>query len=74
MFVDINMPDMDGQETTRRAKSLLAGKTGLKAWFIATTAQEEDTVQERELFDGYLKKPIGLPELKGILHTFEGRN
>ena len=34
---------------------------------LATTAQEENQLTERKLFDDYISKPIALPDLETIV-------
>ncbi len=72
VLMDVQMPKMDGLETTRRLRSL-----GIGAWIIAMTAHALDGDREKCLnvgMDDYIAKPIKLEELQKILERcFEVR-
>jgi two-component system sensor histidine kinase/response regulator len=71
--MDVQMPEMDGIETTTalRKREKEKGK-GIHQQVIALTAHAMKGDQERCLaagMDGYLAKPIRAPELDAILAT-----
>jgi CheY-like chemotaxis protein len=75
VFMDIQMPEMDGIEATAaiRKKEQLSGKHQA---VIALTAHAMKGDQERCLaagMDGYLSKPIRPQELDAILETYLAR-
>jgi CheY-like chemotaxis protein len=74
ILMDVQMPDMDGFETTAaiRASELL---TGGRVPIIAVTAYAMKGDRERCLaagMDGYLSKPIRVKELLDLLRQYEG--
>jgi signal transduction histidine kinase len=73
ILMDVQMPDMDGFETTAaiRARELL---TGGRVPIVAVTAHAMKGDRERCLaagMDGYLSKPIQLQELRDLLREYE---
>ena len=58
VLMDINMPCMDGVATTRIIKRMLQSYRNVEATFIALTAQEEKSIKEIDMFNGYRTKPI----------------
>jgi PAS domain S-box-containing protein len=73
ILMDVQMPDMDGLETTAaiRAQERL---TGGRVPIIAVTAYAMKGDRERCLaagMDGYLSKPVQIEELRDLLHRYE---
>jgi len=74
VFMDIQMPDMDGFETTaaiRDHEKLTGGRVPI----IAVTAYAMKGDRERCLsagMDGYLSKPVQLQEMRQLLRRYEG--
>jgi PAS domain S-box-containing protein len=73
IFMDVQMPDMDGFETTAaiRAHERL---TGARVPIIAFTAYAMKDDRERCLaagMDGYLSKPVEIRELRELLGEYE---
>ncbi len=74
VFMDVQMPDMDGFETTaaiRDHEKLSGGHVPI----IAVTAYAMKGDRERCLsagMDGYLSKPVQLQELRQLLRRYEG--
>jgi PAS domain S-box-containing protein len=73
ILMDVQMPDMDGFETTAaiRARELL---TGGRVPIVAVTAHAMKGDRERCLaagMDGYLSKPIRVKELFDLLRAYE---
>jgi CheY-like chemotaxis protein len=67
VFMDCQLPDIDGYETTRRARALLAGQT---LPIIALTANVRDEDRAACLaagMDDFVSKPIRTETLRGIL-------
>jgi CheY-like chemotaxis protein len=74
VFMDVQMPEMDGYETTRKMRE--RQKTGARTPVIALTAGV--TVVERRNsenagMDGFLAKPIDIGKLKETLHRYLGQ-
>jgi PAS domain S-box-containing protein len=73
ILMDVQMPDMDGFETTAaiRARELL---TGGRVPIVAVTAYAMKGDRERCLaagMDGYLSKPVQMQELVDLLREYE---
>jgi len=71
ILMDIQMPDMDGLDATRRIRDL---KNGKQPYIIAMTAYALDGDRETFLKAGmndYLSKPIRIDELKTALERSE---
>jgi signal transduction histidine kinase len=67
VFMDCQLPDIDGYETTRRARAFLAGQT---LPIIALTANVRDEDRAACLaagMDDFVSKPIRTEALRGIL-------
>ena len=73
VFMDIQMPDMDGFETTRRLREL-PRKDVRKTPVIAMTADAYEDLDEsgRADMNGYLPKPIDVDEMKKLLIAVVG--
>ena len=70
IFMDCQMPGMDGYETTRRIRG--SGERGRAIPIIATTADSADGQRERCLSAGmtdYVTKPLSLAELERVLNS-----
>ena len=67
VLMDIQMPEMDGFETTRRLREIMNGDSGRSSTrIVALTAYatEREVAAIREFgFDGYLQKPISRRDL-----------
>jgi PAS domain S-box-containing protein len=65
VLMDVQMPEMDGLEATRRIRNL-----GSKTWIVAMTAYAQEGDREECLKTGmndYLSKPIRMEELEAVL-------
>ena len=74
IFMDVQMPDMDGFETTAAIRDL-EKLSGGHVPIIAVTAYAMKGDRERCLaagMDGYLAKPVQLLELRQLLRRYEG--
>lgn len=68
IIMDINMPVMDGVETTKKIKNLLF-ENHMNCRVVAHTAMPEDMFRTsaEKWFDDFLGKPLSAEELKTIL-------
>lgn len=76
VFMDIQMPKLDGLETTRRIRSNQAGVLNPEVPIVAMTANAMAEDHRQCLNAGmtdYLAKPIKLEKLHEILDRFSGR-
>jgi CheY-like chemotaxis protein len=74
IFMDCQMPDLDGYETTARIRA--AGPRGREIPIIATTAHAMVGDRERCLAAGmtdYVSKPLNLRDLERVLEAVVGR-
>ncbi|HLJ44530.1 MAG TPA: ATP-binding protein [Bryobacteraceae bacterium] len=70
VFMDCEMPELDGYEATRRIRS--SGRRGREVPIIATTAHSMSGDRERCLAAGmtdYVSKPLSIHDLKRVLDT-----
>lgn len=70
ILMDIQMPEMDGLETTRRVRSM----SGRQPFIIAMTAYAMEGDRELCLeagMDEYIRKPIKIEELQNVLASVE---
>jgi CheY-like chemotaxis protein len=68
IFMDIEMPVMNGFETIRAIRQLSGAKAKLKV--IAVTSHDSaysSEISEFELFDGFIAKPISVEKLKKFI-------
>lgn len=73
VFMDLQMPGMDGVETTERLRSLdgTSHRTPIIALTAHALAEEQDRLIQQG-FDGYLAKPISNSQLIDIIHDYTG--
>ncbi len=73
VFMDLQMPGMDGVETARRLRSIDTGarKVPIIALTAHALAEEQDRLAEQG-FNGYLAKPLSNSQLEDILHEYTG--
>ncbi len=74
VFMDFNMPEMDGAEATRRIRQL---ETYVSIPIIALTGTDlstENTVLEGAGFTDYLQKPVHMETLKKVISTVTRRS
>jgi CheY-like chemotaxis protein len=75
ILMDIQMPEMDGLETTRAIRSSAATRQKHSVPIIALTAHARQGDKERFLaagMDAYLTKPVEMDRLKELLRRFAG--
>lgn len=73
VFMDLQMPGMDGVETTARLRDMDQG--GHRTPIIALTAHALADEQDRLIqqgFDGYMPKPISSAQLISIIRDYTG--
>ncbi|MGS2719124.1 ATP-binding protein [Paraglaciecola aestuariivivens] len=73
IFMDCQMPNLDGYETTQRIRAGDAGENRKKLPIVALTANAIDTERDKCFevgMDEYLTKPVNLDELKLILAKY----
>ena len=70
VLMDVNMPLMNGIETTKKIKKLLVTFRNVQATFVALSAQEEKTVKGVEIFDAYRTKPVAKDDIEEVLLTY----
>ncbi|GHB79513.1 hypothetical protein GCM10008107_31220 [Psychrosphaera saromensis] len=62
ILMDINLPGIDGVETTQKIKAL-----NIQSYVLALTADVYRTSEDKKLFNNFLTKPILLDDLKDAL-------
>ncbi|MDR0311614.1 MAG: response regulator [Acidobacteriota bacterium] len=70
IFMDIQMPGIDGFETTRRIREMQR-PDARKTPIIAMTADSYEDMDEagRANMDGYIAKPVDINEMKALLQS-----
>ena len=71
VFMDVNMPVMDGLTATRQIRSSTTGKNKIPIIALTADAMEED--KERCLESGmndYISKPFKIEEIQGIISKY----
>ncbi|MDX1816248.1 MAG: ATP-binding protein [Marinobacter sp.] len=73
VFMDLQMPGMDGVETTARIRELDSGnhRTHIIALTAHALADEQDRLAQQG-FDGYMAKPISSSQLTAIIREYTG--
>jgi len=70
IFMDVQMPNMNGYEATQRIRAFPAGRR--RPWIVALTASVLEGDQElclRHGMDDYLSKPIRFADLERALRA-----
>lgn len=69
VFLDINMPGMDGFEVARRAKPLLQGKPAVVLLMLTSSASPQDRERAAaiSIIQGYLTKPLTVDGVRELL-------
>jgi len=75
VFMDIQMPGIDGFETTRRLREM-PRQDARKTPVIAMTADAYEDMEEsgREAMNGYIAKPVNIAEMKKLLYSLRKEN
>ncbi|PSF10670.1 hybrid sensor histidine kinase/response regulator [Marinobacter fuscus] len=73
VFMDLQMPGMDGVETTSRIRALDTGshRTPIIALTAHALADEQDKLSQQG-FDGYMAKPISSHQLEDLIREYTG--
>jgi CheY-like chemotaxis protein len=69
ILMDMQMPEMDGLAATRAVRELVARRSS-RPWIVAMSAnamREDKTAATDAGVDGYLTKPVLVPELRAVL-------
>ncbi len=69
VFLDINMPGMDGFEVARRATPLLQGKRAVVLLMLTSSASPQDRERAAaiSIIQGYLTKPMTVDGVRELL-------
>lgn len=69
VFLDINMPGMDGFEVARRATPLLQGKPAVVLLMLTSSASPQDRERAAaiSIIQGYLTKPLTVDGVRELL-------
>ncbi len=69
VFLDINMPGMDGFEVARRATPLLQGKPAVVLLMLTSSASPQDRERATaiSIIQGYLTKPLTVDGVRKLL-------
>jgi signal transduction histidine kinase len=76
IFLDVQMPEMDGYETARRIRAAWEGNEPGRPRIVAMTGAAMEGDRERCLeagMDDYLSKPVRVPDLKATLERWGAR-
>ena len=70
IFVDINMPEMNGFELLRRLTPVISNKETLHLFMVSSSLFESDREQAMAFpfVKGYREKPLGKNDIEKILH------
>ncbi len=69
IFLDINMPLMDGFEFARKADSLLSGKSTVLVMMLTSSDAPKDrqTASEMPLIQDFITKPLTVQRVRDLL-------
>lgn len=69
ILMDIHLPEMDGNELTRRLRNTDSYKSS-PIVAVTASAMKDDIESAKGLFDDYITKPLDLSHLLNILNKF----
>ena len=71
IFMDCNMPELDGYEATRKIRIIEGGKTGIPIIAMTANVQEGDRQKCLQVgMDDYLSKPLKLDRIRAKLEKW----
>ncbi|MGJ8640210.1 MAG: response regulator [Opitutaceae bacterium] len=76
IFMDIQMPDMDGFQTTKRIRTIEAETNASAVFIVAMTAHAMNGDRERCIKSGmneYISKPFRVEEMRAVLACASGQ-
>ena len=69
VLMDVEMPDCDGLQATRRIRAMENGAASTAVWAMTGRVFGHDIAQTREAgMDGHLSKPVDVAALDAVLH------
>jgi CheY-like chemotaxis protein len=71
IFMDVNMPEMDGLETTQHIRKFTNNKANIPIIALTADAMKEDRLKCLDAgMNDYISKPFKLEEINGILKQY----
>ncbi|MDX1904211.1 MAG: response regulator [Thermonemataceae bacterium] len=74
IFMDIQMPELDGVETMKLIRQIVGSKSPKMIALTAYAMQEDKNKFLQEGFDGYLAKPLKIERIHQVINFLENKN